>query len=56
MKLGQRKIHLWRASATRLHCTDRDWDAAERAAPLLSRKYSLDSGAFLNLAATFGWV
>ncbi len=35
---------------------DRDWDAAGRAAAVLSQKNSLDGGAFLNLAATFGWV
>ena len=35
---------------------DRDWDAAERAAPLLSREEFARVGAFPNLAATFGWV
>ena len=36
---------------------DRDWDAAGRAAAVLSQKNSLNpGGAFLNLAATFGWV
>ena len=54
MNLGQRKIHLWRASATRLLCTIATGTPPSRAAALLSRKNSLEWG-FPQLGPDF-WV
>src|SRR6266576_5382227 len=56
MKLGQRKIHLWRASATLLLCTIATGTppaALRRCFPRRIRPGG--RGAFLTLAATFGW-
>jgi TolB-like protein len=53
--LGQRKIHLWRASATLLLCTI----ATGTPPSVLRRCFPRSipsSGAFLNWAAIFGWV
>ena len=54
MNLGQRKIHLWRASVYMLALYDRDWDAAERLRRAASPEVLARRGASLNLAATFG--
>ena len=51
---GSEKDPLWRASATLLLCYDRDWDAAERAAPVLFQKHSV-VWSFPELGRDF-WV
>src|SRR5215470_16537212 len=55
MNLGQRKIHLWRASATLLLCTIATGTPLSVLRRCLPRSIR-SSGAFLNLGATFGWV
>src|SRR5712671_1621505 len=55
MNLGQRKIHLWRASATLLLCTIATGTPPSVLRQCFPRRIR-SSGAFPNLAATFGWV
>src|SRR5215471_13891029 len=55
MNLGQRKIHLWRATATLLLCTIAT-GTPPRVLALGFTGRIRSCGAFLTLAATFGWV
>ena len=54
MNLGQRKIHLWRASATLLLCTIATWTPLSSLAAVLSQKHSLE-WSFPELGRDF-WV
>src|SRR5215475_7970759 len=53
MNLGQRKIHLWRASFTLLLCTIATGTPPAALRPCFSRR-TRSRGAFLALAAIFG--
>ena len=54
-ELGSEKDPFVAGQRYTLALYDRDWDAAGRVAALLPRRIR-SSGAFLTLAATFGWV
>src|SRR5436305_14823383 len=57
MNLGQRKIRLWRASATLLLCTIATGTPPAALRRCLPRRIrSSHHGAFLTLGATIGWV